>query len=330
MRGSMPSSSAIRRLLASIYGAVIRIRNFLYDAGFLKIHVVPGVVVSVGNIEAGGTGKTPFTMALAAELSSRGLTSCIVTRGYKGSIKGPAVVEGHHTSEEVGDEALLMARTLTVPVIKSPDRVKGALLARTMFGCDVVILDDGFQHRRLGRDLDIVLVSRDVAREELLPDGALREHESALKRAHHVVAMKGIDTSPLTADLKPVCLVDPQGKTMDLETLSGKRVLAFCAIGSPQHFFSMLERLGAGVDRLAFSDHHRFCLDDAAMIMDMAAGKDVILTTEKDMVKIEPSWFSGMEDRLFAVRIALDMPGLKDIADEIELLARKRSVPGQG
>ncbi len=326
----MTSSSATRKLLARIYGLVIRTRNLLYDSGILKSRPVPGVVVSVGNIEAGGTGKTPFTMALATELACRGLRTCIVTRGYKGSLPGPVVVENHHTSHEVGDEALLMARTLCVPVIKSPDRVKGALLAHVLFGCEVVVLDDGFQHRRIGRDLDIVLVSRDVAGEELLPAGALREHTSALNRADHVVAMKGAGSSNLTADLKPVCLVNPRGETMDLKTISGKRVLAFCAIGSPEHFFTMLERLSTGVNRLAFSDHHRFRISDAAMIMDRAAGKDLLLTTEKDLVKIDLSWFPGMENRLFAVRIALDMPGLKDIADEIERLAQKRRVPGQG
>lgn len=121
----MPSSSATRKLLARIYGALIKARNLLYDAGILKARAVPGVVVSVGNVEAGGTGKTPFAMALAAELASRGLATCIVTRGYKGSCKDPLVVKKNHTSDEVGDEALLMARSLSVPVIKSPDRVKG-------------------------------------------------------------------------------------------------------------------------------------------------------------------------------------------------------------
>ncbi len=330
MRGSMPSSSATRKLLARIYGALIKARNLLYDAGILTARAVPGVVVSVGNVEAGGTGKTPFAMALAAELASRGLATCIVTRGYKGSCRDPLVVKKNHTSDEVGDEALLMARTLSVPVIKSPDRVKGVLLARTLFDCEVVVLDDGFQHRRIGRDLDIVLVTRNVAREELLPAGTLREHASALKRAHHVVAMKGSGTSGLTADLKPVCLVDLRGVRAGLESLSGKRALAFCAIGSPHHFFAMLERLGADVDRLAFGDHHRYCIEDAVMVMDRAAGKDLVLTTEKDLVKIEPSWFTGVENRLFAVRIALDMPWLKDIADEIERLAVTRRVPGQG
>jgi tetraacyldisaccharide 4'-kinase len=326
----MPSSSAIRDLLARIYGAVIRIRNSLYDAGFLKIRSVAAVVVSVGNIEAGGTGKTPFAIALASELSSRGLVTCIVTRGYKGALKGPVVVKASHTSDEVGDEALLMARTLHVPVIKSPDRVRGALLARAQFGCEIVVLDDGFQHRRIGRDMDIVLVSRDVEKERLLPAGNLREPATALRRAHHVVAMKGTTPRGLAADLKPVCLIANQGGTASLDTLSGKRVLAFCAIGSPGHFFGMLEGLCRDVERLAFADHHRYRISDAAAIMDRATGKDLVLTTEKDLVKIDPSWFSGMTDRFYALRIALDMPGLKDIADEIEGIAKKRRVPGQG
>ena len=193
----MPFSSGMLDCLALIYGAVVKVRNTLYDLGVLNIHKVPLLVVSVGNIEAGGTGKTPFTMALADGLFQRGRKVSIITRGYKGTLKGPVLVEHHHLSEEVGDEALLMSRLMKVPVVKSPDRVKGALFARAYLGSEIVVLDDGFQHRRLHRDLDIVLVSRDVKGEKLLPAGTLREHATSLKRANVIVALKGADYNGL-------------------------------------------------------------------------------------------------------------------------------------
>jgi tetraacyldisaccharide 4'-kinase len=183
MRGFMPFSTAVLDSLSRVYSAAVKARNCLYDHGVLKTHRVGPVVVSVGNIEAGGTGKTPFTMALAEELLRRGRRVAIVTRGYRGKLRGPLLVGPEHSSRDVGDEALLMARLTGIPVIKSPDRVKGALFARACLGSEIIVLDDGFQHRRLHRDLDIVLVSRDLAREKLLPAGHLREPAASLKRA---------------------------------------------------------------------------------------------------------------------------------------------------
>ncbi|HVN72167.1 MAG TPA: tetraacyldisaccharide 4'-kinase [Desulfomonilia bacterium] len=317
----MHSSSALYDLLSLIYGAGVKVRNILYDSGVLKSYRAPLLVVSVGNIEAGGTGKTPFTMALAEGLSRRGLKTAIVTRGYKGTLKGPVRVAPNHLIEEVGDEALLMARLVDLPVIKSPDRVKGALFAHVHLGSDIIILDDGFQHRRLRRDMDIVLVSRDITREKLLPAGMLREPAASLRRADVIVAMKGSLCSRLKADLKPMSFVDLQGEEAGLELIKGKRVLAFCAIGRPEHFFAGLEGLGAQVERLAYKDHHRYSMADVREIMDHASGSDLILTTEKDLVKIDPKWFAGLEKRIFVVKAGIEMTGLEGILDEIEHMA---------
>lgn len=324
----MPSSSGILNCLALIYGAVVKVRNTLYDLGVLNIHKVPLLVVSVGNIESGGTGKTPFTMALADGLFQRGRKVSIITRGYKGTLKGPVLVEHNHLGEEVGDEALLMSRLMKVPVIKSPDRVKGALFARAYLGSEIIVLDDGFQHRRLHRDLDIVLVSRDVKGEKLLPAGTLREPATSLKRANVIVALKGADYNGLKAELIPSALVDLHGNTSGLELVSGKRVLAFCAIGRPEHFIAMLHGLGADVDGLVFKDHHSYTLSDVRDIMDRSAGRDLVVTTEKDLVKITPVWFTGITEKLFAVRVGIEMPGLAGMLDEIEQLAENSRFPG--
>jgi len=318
------SSSVLLRPLSALYEAVVRTRNLLYDKGFLRSIPVPPLVVSIGNIEAGGTGKTPMTMALAGELGRRGRRVCILTRGYRGSLRGPVLIRAGNRVDEAGDEALLMARRLHVPVIKSPDRVKGALFAHVHLGCGIVILDDGFQHRRIRRDLDIVLVSRDVEHACLLPAGPLREPASSLKRADLVIAMKGSGLSGPQADLKPECLVDISGNTSALENAAGKTALAFCAIGTPGHFYLMAEELGVQLQRHSYKDHHRYTHRDFMEIMDLAAGKDLILTTEKDLVKIDPAWVSTLSGKLFAVRVAIDMPGLEKIADEIEHLAEDR------
>lgn len=326
----MRFSSALLDILACIYGTAVKVRNSLYDHGLLKPKRVPPVVVSVGNIEAGGTGKTPFTMALAGELVKRGLNAAIVTRGYKGTLQGPVIVEPSHSSREVGDEAMLMARLTRIPVIKSPDRVRGALFARALLGSEIVVLDDAFQHRRIHRDMDIVLVSRDISCEKLLPAGHLREHAASLSRAHIIVSLKGARLDGPKASLEPSALVDTAGDTHDLGLIAGRRVLAFCAIGRPDHFFSMLEGLGADLDRLAYEDHHDYTMKDAQEIMDRAAGRDILLTTEKDMVKIDPEWFKGVSDRLYALRVGMHIEQLSRIADEIERLAENSRLPGQG
>ncbi len=318
------------RFLSLLYAVAVKARNALYDRSILRTYKTPLVVVSIGNIEAGGTGKTPFTVALSSELSRRGLKVAIVTRGYRGSLTGPVIVERQHSVDEAGDEAVLMARSVGVPVIKSPDRVNGALFVYTRLKSEIVVLDDGFQHRRLERDLDIVLVSRDVTHESLLPAGPLREPASSLGRADIIIAMKGAPHEGPRADLRPVCLVDAKGATRSLQSFSTQKALAFCAIGKPSHFFAMAERLCMNVERISFGDHHHYNRRDIMEIMDKAAGKDIIITTEKDLVKIDPVWFGSLAERLFAVRVALDMPELGKIADEIEQLARDRRVPGQG
>ena len=266
MPGSTPSSSVMRKALSRVYGYVIAARNLCYDTGLFTIHRTGIPVVSIGNIEAGGTGKTPMTIALARELSSRGLKPAIVTRGYRGRLKGVVLVRPDHQACEVGDEALLMARILRVPVIKAPDRVRGAIFARDELSSDLVLLDDGFQHRRIHRDLDIVLVAGDVGSDALLPLGRLREPAASLARADLVVHTKGAGSSEMSAELVPCSLIGPSGAEEDLTSLSGRHVLAVSGIARPGHFAGMLKDLGARVDVLAFPDHHGFTRRDMETI----------------------------------------------------------------
>lgn len=327
MPGSTPSSSIMRKALSRLYGSVVAARNLCYDTGVFAAHRLSIPVVSIGNIEAGGTGKTPMTIALARELSSRGLKPAIVTRGYRGRLKGVVLVRPDHQACEVGDEALLMARVSGVPVIKAPDRVRGALFARDELFSDLVLLDDGFQHRRIHRDLDIVLVAGDARSDALLPLGRLREPAGSLARADLVVHTKGAGPSEMSAELVPCSLVDPSGAREDLAVLRGRHVLAVSGIARPGHFTGMLKDLGARVDALAFPDHHGFTRRDMETISSRARGKDLVVTTEKDLVRLDPSLLGGTWR---ALRVELRVTGMENIVREIEDVARKSGLSRQG
>ncbi len=324
----MPSSSQMLRLLSILYSCVIQARNLLYDLGLFRTYHTSPIVISIGNIEAGGTGKTPFTMKLAEELKERGYATAILTRGYKGRLSGTLLVRSDHKVKDVGDETLLMARTSTVPVVKSPDRVAGARFAHEQLGTQIVVMDDGFQHRRIYRDLDIVLVAGDVFHDAPLPLGHLREPASSLKRADFIVYTKNaVHPQALIAQLIPSSLADPRGNRYDLETLSGKKVLAVCGIAKPQPFFSLLEQLGAHVEKLSFRDHHHYSDRDLDAIKKAALDNDIIVTTQKDMVKLDPALLDG---KWHALEVTMHFPQIDTIIREIEHIAENRRIPRQG
>lgn len=315
------------RLLSFLYSFVIRVRNILYDLGVFKTHQTSCIVVSIGNIEAGGTGKTPFTIALSRELKKRGHSTAIVTRGYRGRTEGTVLVQEDDRFEDVGDEALLMAGTSGVPVIKSPDRVAGAQFAHMKLHAQIVILDDGFQHRRIYRDLDIVLVSQDVYTDKPLPLGRLREPVSSLKRARFIIHTKGPAKNGMNAELEPRGLTDLKGNTHDLSLLRGKKALAVCGIARPEHFLSTLENLGAMVKILSFRDHHHYTKKDLGRILCMASNMDMIITTEKDMVKLKTF---ALDDRWMALHVEMNVPRMEIITKEIETIVKNRRIPRQG
>jgi tetraacyldisaccharide 4'-kinase len=256
--------------LSVLYGGALVCRNAL-----MPEPVRAGVpVICIGNITVGGTGKTPMAGWVVEVLKKAGKHPAILTRGYG------------------GDEPRLLEK-LGVPVIAEPDRVRGAALARGK-GADVLVMDDGFQHLRLARDLDIVLVDATDpwGGGHLLPWGRLREPREALGRAQAVVITR-IDQAPETvsrireevARLAPSALLaeavhDPVGG----EDLSGKKVLAVCGIGNPEAFRRTLESLGAQVTLKVFPDHHRYTTADVAAVNTLDAG--TVVMTEKDAAKL--------------------------------------------
>ena len=311
----------ISSVLAAPYRLIIALRNYGYDNGFLAAIKVAPLVVSVGNIEVGGTGKTPFTVALATALKDRGHSVAIVTRGYKGRLKGPVQVSPLHTAAEVGDEPILMARLTGLPVIKSPDRVAGAEFAHRHLGAGIVVLDDAFQHRRIHRDYNICLVSCDLGNARMLPCGRLREDPAALKRADRIVFTKDAPGEGFRARLAPDGLVDRRGHKID-RPIAGK-VLAFCGIARPALFFQSLRLQGADIATLTFGDHHAYTQGDIERIRAAAEGKDLIITTEKDLARLDPA---RLDERWHALRVMMVIEGLQTIIEEIEQRAQERSV----
>lgn len=275
---------------------------------------LPNKVISIGNLTTGGTGKTPTTIAIAQEAKKRGYFPVILTRGYRGTIKVPVFVskgEGPLISpEESGDEAFLMAKNLKgIPVIKAINRYEGGLLAINNLNSPeriIFLLDDGYQHLSLYRDIDILLIDgmNPFGNRRLLPIGRLREPLRALKRADLIVITRSSnmleslvqeirrynDNAPIfLSDHRPSCFRDINGTVISLKDLSGKGVVAFCGIGNPYSFKRSIVDLGIKLrDFIIFRDHHRFNAQDIKRIERVAerSKADWIITTEKDIIKL--------------------------------------------
>ncbi len=315
------------------YGAAVRVRNAGYDCGVLRIRRLPCRVVSVGNLTVGGTGKTPAVMTLAAAATAAGWRACVLLRGYGREGGGVLVVSDGRAIvpdwRRVGDEAMLLAQRLPgVPVIVGADRVAAGRLAVERFRPEAIFLDDGFQHRRLHRDADLVLLdSTDpFGGGRLLPRGRLREPIGGLGRAQAFLVTR-IDQGGDPADLcrslgtlapgrpiararvRPVSLreVGATGERPMAE-LRGKRVLAVSGIANPGSFHRTLTDAGATlVGTLSFRDHHAFDADDRRRMGHAAGvhGAEWIVTTEKDAVRLGAELPAGCPT--IAVAIGLEI-----------------------
>ena len=247
--------------LSALFGAGVAVRNRLYDRGSLPTNRLQGPVISVGSISAGGAGKTPFVIMLGELLKQRGIAFDVLTRGYGRRTKGVALVDPSGSPQLFGDEPVLIARKLGVPVIVGEDRFAAGQFAEKKFGVQAHLLDDGFQHRRLARDFDIVLLTERDLHDSLLPVGRLREPLASLSRASAMVLMD--NAAP---DLLPVgegqFVWRASRRVMAPETHEAS--IAFCGIARPQDFFFDLRRAGvilAGTRE--YADHHAYTAADA-------------------------------------------------------------------
>ena len=327
------------RLLASLllaaswlFGLVARLRAFLYARGILSSGSLPSRVVSVGNLTVGGSGKTPMVLHLARRCSDLGLRAVVLSRGYRGTHEktGMIVSDGERmvaSARAAGDEPYMIAKSLPrTPVIVGRDRVEMGGVACRRFAPDLVLLDDGFQHLRLRRDRDILLVdgSDGFGNGRLLPRGPLREPLTALRRADVVVITKirdrravrpletqirkiRPDVEILHASFRPDTLVDlADGACRNLDALEGQSVIAVSGIVNPGYFEYLLSMTGANVTgRLEQPDHHAYTEADLRSLMALTGRGAWIVTTEKDAAKMEgPSWKPG---EIFALRVAMEI-----------------------
>lgn len=299
------------RPLTPLYAAAVTLRAAAYRRGLLGSRRLPIPVVSIGNLTFGGTGKTPTTISLVRDLARRGKRPGVLTRGYGRQGSDPLVVVGpehQFDAAMVGDEALEMASRLPgVPIVVDADRVRGGRTAMTMHA-DIVILDDGFQHLRIARDLDLVLIDAGDpwGGGHLPPLGRLREPVNALARASAVLVTKlPARYEPVLSaiehrvrDIRPdlpilASRLEPQrllidGNWDDPSRLAGQRVLAFAGLGRPEGFATLLEEAGARiVGRRWFPDHHSYSTEDERHLASTAAELDCVpVTTAKDAVKL--------------------------------------------
>ncbi len=304
-----PCVTFVRMLLVFLswpYSLAVRLRNGLYSAGLLRARKVPAAVISVGNLTVGGTGKTPLVAWLAKKLQSKGLRVAILTRGYRAT-NHKSEIENQKYDDE---PALLAAGCPGVNVVVNPDRIAGAKRAIDEHYAEVLLLDDGFQHRRLARDIDIVTIDATApfGYGRLLPAGLLREPISGLRRADAVVITRSDQVSEeslaqiegqahrinpdaiiATSIHAPVNAITSGDAEIGLDELRGKRVYAFCGLGNPQAFFDTVRHIGCVlVGCRSLDDHHAYTGDCLGEVRRQAATQNVdyIVTTQKDWTKI--------------------------------------------
>lgn len=268
-----------------LYSAAIRGRNALYDKGMLREKRLAGPVVSVGNLSVGGSGKTPFVICLGDLLKQRGIEFDVLSRGYRRNTRGVAIVDPEGTAEDFGDEPLLIARRLGVPVVVGESRYAAGLEAEKRFGRRLHLLDDGFQHRELARDFDIVLVTAQDLLDRMLPWGRLREPLSSLGRADAIVVREETVIPDSVVQGKPVWRVR---RGIDLKD-APSRPIVFSGIARPKFFLEELQELGVQpAAEVVFRDHQRY---GDAPIKRLQQAKSVamadgFITTEKDVLNL--------------------------------------------
>ena len=312
------------KILSLIYGSVIFIRNKLYDLNILKSKKAEGVeVICIGNIVAGGTGKTPAVQYFVKKYLNEGKKVGILSRGYKGKRKEDLLLVRNNkeilaTSAESGDEAYLHALNLKVPVAVSKDRYKGAVYLRDVCKVDIIIMDDGFQHRKLTKDKNIILIdaTNPFGGNDYLPKGRLRESLESLKRADELIITKSnyVNSESLEkikqrlskyekkisiATFSEENFYNMNGEEKELSIVKDKKILIFSSIANPKIFYETVKRLEPSeIEEIKFEDHHLYKSEEIKNISEKGKDYDYIVTTEKDIVKI-----SEKRDKLLILKM---------------------------
>jgi len=312
----MRSVVSVVLFLFPIHLLFIKIKNYLYDKNVLSPKRVGATVISVGNISLGGTGKTPFTIALSNFLVQRGKSVGVLTRGYGRRGRGDFLLK-NHSVKEAGDETIVLRNNLSesIPIYVSKNKTLGARKLASL-GCDTVILDDAFQHRKIHRDIDVVLVNPDELKEKnkkTFPWGVLREPFYNINRADIIITNK-INLYQESPSLKNSLLINTEfesevlssNEKITINQLSGlKNVMSVCGVGKPESFQKSLSGLNVHVaEKLIYPDHHSFSKKDVSNIgLSIEKNKiEAIVCTEKDWVKLS-SFKEKISAPIYAIKL---------------------------
>jgi tetraacyldisaccharide 4'-kinase len=310
--------------LTGLYGAATALRNTLFDRGVISSQRLEQPVVSIGNLSMGGSGKTPFVIALGELLKARGIRFDVLARGYRRKTRGVLVVETDGNAADFGDEPLLIARRLGVPVIVGESRYDAGRVAEQRFQPQLHILDDGFQHRSLVRDFDIVLMTESDFDDRLLPSGRLREPLSSLQRADAIVLPRDFSGQNFSVHDLAIDSFARQGKLiwrMHREIVvpaAPASPIVFCGIARPQQFFAQVRAAGiTPAAEVEFRDHHPYDRSDIERLLAMRGklGAGGFLTTEKDAVNLGSLQADLRPFAVAALGLTLDHP--TDVVDAI-------------
>nr|WP_320013705.1 tetraacyldisaccharide 4'-kinase [uncultured Desulfobacter sp.] len=336
---------------ASLYKAGVKLRYAMYGSGFLKSRCLDCPVISIGNLAVGGSGKTPMAVWLAKMLVEKGLRPVVISRGYRGTLEDEVAVvsDGRDVfldAKTCGDEPYMMAMEKAFPVVVGKDRYKAGLMAMETFAPDVIILDDGFQHLKLSRDLNLVLMDyrQPLGNGRMLPAGRLRETLCMAKDridaivftrcppdAFQLDAFQGAESQSVTNDISeklpsvPVffCTHEPfwaqlfpaesDNNTKDFQSrrLKGKTAVLFSGLARNASFAQSVQDLGVNIaDHFEFCDHYRYNEPDFKRILARAEALkvDLILTTQKDWVKVNPVCFRDMTVAVVGIRLRFSNP----------------------
>jgi tetraacyldisaccharide 4'-kinase len=303
--------------LSGIYGGAVRARNEFYDRGLLRARRLQGPVVCVGNLSAGGSGKTPFVILLGELLKARGIDFDVLSRGYGRRSRGVRLVDPAGLPREFGDEPLLIARKLQVPVVVGEDRYDAGRFAESKFGAQLHLLDDGFQHRALARDFDIVLVTPQDANDRLLPSGRLREPLHSLRRADAIVLASGASAESFSIAGKLIWRVRRGIVPVNVPP----RPLVFCGIARPENF--VLQLRAANIEPVAeafYRDHHAYSEKDIRDLRELKQRSEAggFVTTEKDAVNL-----GGYLSALAPLAVVPVKMELSDAANAVDTMLHK-------
>jgi tetraacyldisaccharide 4'-kinase len=299
----------ISKLASGLYGSLVRRRNNYFDRTASKIKL-PIPVFSIGNLSVGGTGKTPFCISLAKYLLENGNKPAVVGKAYKAKANYDLVVSDGKKifapAEVAGDEMFLIASKLPVPVVVAKEKNRAAQIAMDRFNINCVLVDDGFQHRQLARDIDIVILDKEsIDNPKLMPEGRLREPLDSLKRADVVCLPENLELNldakryinPNSEIVKFSIIPDTPYSLHSGKALSDEEIrqakngsIAVSGIAKPQKFEEMLKKTGVNIkDSIHFSDHHKYDWKDLDGILrkSFSAGTNAIAVTEKDAVKLK-------------------------------------------